>query len=331
LEVESVPNNSEGSDVYQPIIDAVRLAAELCRRVQQTQVIRSEKPDDEGPVTIADYGSQAILCRAISVAYPNDAILAEEQSVQFLEGVAAPQRNQIVGLVGEILGESVSEADIIRWLDHGRGRIADRMWAVDPIDGTKGFLAGRRYTIAVGLLVNNQAVDSVMGAPGYPDPSGQGKLFYTDKSAAHMQSMAGGETQHIHVSARTAADPIIAAESVESKHTAHGVNSRAYEAGGLKSVLIERLDGQDKYCMIACGDADVYLRVSPNRDYRHKTWDHAAGIALIQAAGGVVSDLDCAPIVFSPDGTLGNQYIIVSNGLIHQNVLDGLRIALKDR
>lgn len=315
--------------MFQPIIDAVRLAAQLCRRVQQTQIAHSEKPG-EGPVTIADYGSQAILCRAIGLAYPSDAILAEEQSAHFMDGLAESQRREVVKLVGTILGEIVSEADIVRWLDHGRGQVADRTWAVDPIDGTKGFLAGRRYTIAVGLLVNNQAVDAVMGSPGYPDPSGQGKLFYTDNGTAYMQSMVGGEARAIYVSARTADDVIVAAESVESKHANHSFISRTYETSGIKSIHIERLDGQDKYSMIACGDADLYLRVSPDPNYRHKTWDHAAGVALIHAAGGTVTDLENAPIDFSPGSTLGNRFIIVSNGLIHQHVLEGLSNALNE-
>src|SRR5215212_334641 len=86
----------------EPIINAVRQASNLCRQVQHIHVIHSEKPGRE-PVTIADYGSQAILCRAISLAFPDDGIVAEEQSEQFLNGTAAPQREQVVKLVSEIL------------------------------------------------------------------------------------------------------------------------------------------------------------------------------------------------------------------------------------
>jgi len=315
--------------VYQQIIDAVRLAAELCRRVQQTQVISSEKPG-EGPVTIADYGSQAILCRAISKAYPNDAILAEEQAAQFLAGVADSQRASIVNLVNAMLNEKISEADIVGWLEYGRGRAAERTWAIDPLDGTNGYLAARRYTIAAGLLVNSQAVEAVMGSPGYPDPGAQGKLFFTVDGAAYMQSMTGGQPQRIYVSDRTAADGVIAVESFETLHADHTFISRVYEASRIKLIRAERVDGQDKYCMVACGDADVYLRVSPDRNYRHKTWDHAAGVALVQAAGGMVTDLDGAPIDFSPGSTLRNRFIVVSNRQIHQNVLDGLRASLTD-
>src|SRR5271165_5168721 len=145
-----------------PVIDAVELAATLCRRVQPGHIPHSEKAGSE-PVTIADYGSQAILCRAISLAYPDDAILAEEQTTNFLNGTPEVQRAHVVQLVSETLGLSVSEGDIAGWLDYGRDRTSVRRWTIDPIDGTKGFLALRRYTIAVGLIVNNQPVDAVMG------------------------------------------------------------------------------------------------------------------------------------------------------------------------
>src|SRR5579871_4866313 len=70
-----------------PIFTAVRQAADLTRRVQQKHLVSSAKDtgDHVEPVTIADYGSQAILCRAIADAYPDDAVLAEEHGSQFGE------------------------------------------------------------------------------------------------------------------------------------------------------------------------------------------------------------------------------------------------------
>ena len=307
-----------------PIIQAVQQAAALCRLVQQRHIVASEKPGKE-PVTIADYGSQVILGRAISLAYPNDSILAEEKAAHFLEGVAEAQRHQVLALVSEVLGEAIAEADFVRWLEHGRGRQSDRVWAIDPIDGTLGFMAMRRYTIAVGLLLNNQPLEAVMGAPGYPDEAGQGKLFYTDGGKAFAQSMNGSNPIPIHVSYTGSNGPVIIVESFESSHAAHDLMADLYGAMAFGEYRIERLDGQDKYCMVACGDADLYLRVSPDTQYKHKSWDHAAGIALVQAAGGQVTDANNQPISFLPEGVLGNQYLIASNGRLHQNVLAGMR------
>jgi 3'(2'), 5'-bisphosphate nucleotidase len=311
-----------------PIIQAVQQAAALCHLVQQRHIVASEKTGKE-PVTIADYGSQAILGRAIGIAYPDDAILAEEKAAHFLEGVAENQRQQAITLVSEVLGQAVSENDFVRWLEHGRGRQTDRIWAVDPIDGTMGFMAMRRYTIAVGLLVNGQPVEAVMGAPGYPDEAGAGKLFYTEGGKAFSQAMNGGHLKPIHVSTHRSTDPVTAVESFETSHAAHDLMGELYGSMGFAAHNIERLDGQDKYCMVACGDADLYLRISPDAHYRHKSWDHAAGIALVLAAGGRVTDIDNRPITFLPDGVLGNQYVIADNDLIHQNVLSGMSRTLR--
>ncbi len=81
-----------------PMFTAVRQSADLTRRVQQIHLAHSQKEGKE-PVTIADYGSQAILCRAISAAFPDDAVLAEERGSQFVELVPDDQRAEIVRLV----------------------------------------------------------------------------------------------------------------------------------------------------------------------------------------------------------------------------------------
>ncbi len=104
-----------------PIFAAVRQAADLTRRVQQIHLAHSQKEGKE-PVTIADYGSQAILCRAISRAYPDDAVLAEEHGSQFGELLPDDQRAEIVRLVADVIGEEVSEDQVKGWLDHGRDR-----------------------------------------------------------------------------------------------------------------------------------------------------------------------------------------------------------------
>src|ERR1700694_4378027 len=115
----------------QPILTAVRQAADLTRRVQQKHLIHSQKEGSE-PVTIADYGPQAILCRAIRTAFPDDAVIAEEHADQFSTLLPTDQRAAIIHLVSEVLGENLSEDQITGWLDHGRGVEAEHSWVIDP-------------------------------------------------------------------------------------------------------------------------------------------------------------------------------------------------------
>jgi 3'(2'), 5'-bisphosphate nucleotidase len=304
-----------------PILDAVRLAADLTRRVQQLHLVGSEKTGQE-PVTIADYGSQAILCRAISRAYPEDAVLAEERADQFVTLVSAADRAHIVQLVCGVLGETVTETDLVMWLEHGRGKEAERTWIIDPVDGTKGFIAMRRYAIAVGALEHGLPVAGVIGCPGYHD----GLLFHAQGSKAYMQHLSGGKVHRIAVSqtSKHAQDPRVV-ESIENSHADHEGALRVLDAAGITSPSLERIDGQDKYAMVACGDADLYLRLPREAKPKHKVWDHIAGTALVQAAGGMVTDLDGSPLDFSLGMILErNKGMVVSNGHLHGRILDAL-------
>lgn len=302
---------------FTPMLEAVCRAAQLCQRVQETQVRGVEKPGRE-PVTIADYGSQAILCQALTQYFPNDAVIAEEQGEHFLNMLSAEQRQHVAKLVGDTLQRVVTPEDIVRWLDHGRGRTAQRIWVIDPIDGTKGFLAGRHYTIALGLLEAYLPVAGVLGCPGY----GEGKLVYALNGEARRVGLTGGMPERIHVSMRTPQERFHVVESVEQQHAAHDVMQQIYEQAGITNREVLRVDGQDKYALIASGDADLYLRISPKVDYRERVWDHAAGVAVITAAGGTVTDKDGKPLDFSMGEKLtNNMSVIVSNGRAHDHIV----------
>lgn len=315
---------------YQPILQAVRQAALLCQQVQEHYLTSSEK-DGREPVTLADYGAQALLGRALSRAYPDDAVVAEESGAQFVELVPEEGREAVIGLLSEILGEEVRTADVVRWLDHGQGRPAERTWVIDPIDGTKGFLALRSYVIAVGLLdAARQPVGGVIGAPGYPHQAG-GAIFTAQGGAAFAQPLSGGVVRRIHVSGHTTPETVRALESLEKSHTNHERMARVREAAGLGRAHLQQLDSMEKYARIAAGEAELYLRLPRLHSTRpFMIWDHAAGTALVQAAGGRVSDVDGSPLDFRQGNALRNQGIIVSNGAIHERILAAVQRVLAE-
>ncbi|MEP7290707.1 MAG: inositol monophosphatase family protein, partial [Chloroflexota bacterium] len=243
-----------------PIFAAVRQAADLTRRVQQLHLVNSQKAGRE-PVTIADYGAQAILCRAISQAFPGDAVMAEEHADQFSTLLPDEQRAEIIRLVGEVLGEPVSEAQVKGWLDYGRGVEAERTWLIDPVDGTKGFIAMRRYSIAVALLDGGIPVAGVLGSPGYPTPDGRGLLFHAQRGAAYVELISGGKANRIAVSTRSKPGQLKVVQSVERDHAHLELMAKIYAQLGIGEGQVEGIDSQDKYAMIACGDADLLLRL----------------------------------------------------------------------
>jgi 3'(2'), 5'-bisphosphate nucleotidase len=314
----------------EPIFEAVRRAAVLCHEVQRHYLIENSKSEKE-PVTIADYGSQALICEAISRVFPNDAVLAEESGQQFLTLVDDDQRQQIVQLISTVMGRSVTESDVVGWLDFNTDIKAARTWVIDPIDGTKGFLAMRHFAIAVGLLEDGQVTSGVMGCPGYPGYD-RGALFYAQNGKTFVEPMTGGEAKQVFASKITEPSQVRVLESVEKSHASHDRMERVRAAAGLSDSVLERIDSQEKYARIAAGDGELYLRLPRlNSENRHMSWDHAAGAALVYASGAKVTDIDGSPLDFTQGRRLSNnQGMIVSNGAIHDRVLEAVAQVLKE-
>ncbi len=306
----------------QPMIDAARQAAALCREVQMRYLASESVAQKAGaePVTIADYGAQAIICRAISQAFPDDAIIAEEGGSQFAELISSGDQQTVSELIGAVLGEPVSVAQVVQWLDYGQERSAARTWVIDPIDGTKGFIALRQYAIAIGLLIDGQVREGVMATPGYHD---QGAIFYTADGGTFAEALSGGSAQQVHASQRTEPASLVALESFEKAHSSQSLTEQLRERAGFGAAQVIRIDSQEKYAQVAAGDADIYLRLpNPGNTRPHMSWDHAAGVALVQAAGGVVSDVDGSPLDFTHGKTLAaNKGMIVANPRIHAQLV----------
>lgn len=313
----------------EPIKQAVRRAVALCVTVQQHHLVANEKVGAE-PVTIADYGSQALICEAISREFPNDAVLAEESGAQFVEVVDAAQRGEIVGLIAVTLGHTVTEDDVVGWLDYGKGAASNRTWVIDPIDGTKGFLGLRHYAVAVGIVEDGQPVGGVMGCPAYPGYEG-GALLWTWGGEVWIEPISGGEAKQVRASVLADPTHIRIMESVEKSHAAFDRMAKVREYAGMVDSPFERIDSMEKYARIAAGDGELYLRLPRTGSGRpHAAWDHAAGVALVLAGGGRATDVDGSPLDFSKGRNLPNQGMVVSNGVIHDRVLAAVQQLLEE-
>ncbi len=102
--------------------------------------------------------------------------------------------------------------------------------------------------------------------------------------------------------------------SVEAAHGNQALLQAVIDRAGLGGGWV-RLDSQVKYGAIACGLAEVYLRPRSRPEYRDCIWDHAAGTAVVEAAGGRVNDLDGRPLDFTRGTRLeGNRGAGLLNG-----------------
>ncbi len=310
------------------------LVAEVCaltRRVQQEVVANADSltKGDRSPVTLADLTVQAVIGHRLAERFSTDAFLAEEDSGSL---DASPAMAEKVGaLVRSVIPELDGKA-IATTLDRGShpGGAEGRHWVLDPVDGTKGFLRGQQYAIALALVDRGKVVVGALGCPNLPAPgergNGDGWIFHATRSAgAWATPVAGGGAAPATVDSISDSGQAVFCESVEAAHAAHSVQAGIARRLGITAEPY-RIDSQCKYAVLARGEASIYLRLPRDENYREKVWDHAAGAIVIESAGGRVSDLDGNPLDFSKGRKLATgRGIVATNGLLHEQVLKACR------
>ena len=297
------------------VTDACRIAEAVGRTLTNADHMRKS---DRSPVTVADFGIQAVVNAHLRAAFPHDCIIAEEDSAELGRPENAALLASVSTQVARVMPK-LTAAKILRAIDHGNDQhgAPERFWTLDPVDGTKGFLRGDQYAIALALIEDGLPVLGVLACPRL---GGTGAIFGAIRGAGAFR-LDQGERKPIHVSKRPGASDAIFCESFESGHSAHSVSARVIKTLGTTAAPI-RLDSQAKYALVATGEGDVYLRLPTREDYREKIWDHAAGALLVEAAGGRVTDIHGKSLDFSRGNTLAaNQGIIATNGLLHDAVL----------
>ena len=309
---------------------AVAKAASLCSEAQaDLQSIGSLDKADQSPVTIADFGAQALVLNSLAKAFPNDPATGEEDASELLKHEHAKLLEEIVRRVRQV-EPSLDQPSIISAIERGShpGGSSGRFWTLDPIDGTKGFLRGDQYAIALGLIENGEVVVGVLGCPNWPidpfDPDSEcGCLLFAAKSQGAFQSPLDDLEKKAPIACDRISDPAeaIFCESVESGHTAHGRSARILETLDSKSTPF-RMDSQCKYAAVSRGQASVYLRLPTRPGYEEKIWDHAAGYLILTESGGHVTDTFGDPLDFSQGQTLkNNKGILATSGQVFEPVL----------
>ncbi|ROT34886.1 3',5'-bisphosphate nucleotidase [Sodiomyces alkalinus F11] len=339
---------------------AVQRATLLTKRVFHEKAKGTVDKSDKSPVTIGDFGAQALIIAALRHNFPDDAIVAEEEAAQLR---ADPNlADQIWSLVRdtrlpdpaaeELLGGSVPNLDaMLDLIDRGNspGGAHGRIWAIDPIDGTKGFLRGGQYAVCLALLVDGQVQVGVLGCPNLPiddsaplsadigvdasDEDGRGVLFSAVRGGGAHSAPLSAPTAAKPISMRPVSDMTAATfcESVEAAHSAHGDQAEIARRLGISRPSV-RMDSQSKYGSIARGAGDIYLRLPVKATYQEKIWDHAAGDLIVREAGGQVTDVDGKALDFSVGRTLANNKgVVAAPAAVHGEVLKAVQDVLRQK
>ncbi len=314
-------------------LKAVHQATSIVRLVQAEMVTPALTKEDRSPVTIADFASQAVVGRLLAEAFPSDLMIAEEDSTALQAPDAADALDAVAYFVGEYAPDATAN-EVCAWIDQGRTDHAARFWTLDPIDGTKGFLRGDQYAVALALVENGKAQIGVLGCPSLvsaskSDLAGPGSLVIAVRGQGTWTTSleAPGNYERLYVS--TQANPVEARllRSFESGHTNVSQIDLFAQALDIQADPV-KMDSQAKYAVLAAGRGELMLRLlsTEKPKYKEKIWDQAAGSLVLEEAGGCLSDLDGNPLDFTTGRMLtNNRGILASNRVLHDAALKALR------
>jgi 3'(2'), 5'-bisphosphate nucleotidase len=248
-----------------------RQAGELAREFQSAGLSVERKAGNE-PVTEADRQANALLVLGLSTAFPEDGLLSEE----------AP--------------------------DDGSRLSRERVWMVDPIDGTKDFIRGESgFAVMIGLLVGDRPALGVVY-----QPVGD-RLYWAVSGHGAFTTVGGGAPERLHVS--DISDPA-QIRMVASKSHREAVIDKVRAELGITDELNVGSVGL-KLGLIARGDRDLYVNPSGHS----KLWDVCGPEAILVEAGGRLTDARGVPLAYRGQA-LGNlRGLIASNGRVHDEVV----------
>ena len=151
-------------------VESVLKACKLCQSIQSMHLSRGViTKSDRSPVTVADFGAQALISDHLKTSFTDVVLIAEEDARLLSQQENADLKEAVTTHVRHF-SPHLSERQILEAINLGSGKIVPkgRFWVLDPVDGTKGFLRGDQYAVALALVDGGQVVLGVLGCPKLP-------------------------------------------------------------------------------------------------------------------------------------------------------------------
>jgi 3'(2'), 5'-bisphosphate nucleotidase len=259
---------------------------ELARRAGEAALafyggpLRVDHKDEfDEPVTQADRAVNELIVRHLRETFPEDGVLAEES------------------------------------VDTARRIGRERVWMIDPIDGTKGFIAGTGdFAVQIGLAVAGRAALGVLYAPAtdvlYWAARGHGSWVLRPTSEAEGEA----RPERLRVSGET---DLARARLAESRSHRGPKMDEVVRALGVKAEVRSHSVGI-KVGLLVERQADLYIHMSP----KTKQWDTCAPEAVLAEAGGRMTDLWGGPLEYNTPDVLNRNGVVASNGATHARVIE---------
>ena len=241
-------NKSDLKSLAENLIETFHYAGKESIKLYE-KGLKIEIKEDKSPVSNGDLKVNELISNKISQLTPNIPIISEET-------VDLKKKNQ-----------------------------SKIFWLIDPIDGTKEYIAGKdEYTLNAGLIINTVPVLGLVGVPK------KRKLFYS-YSPGESYLIEDNKTKKINCEKKQPKNQIVALSSVIkpsdmifNKLKEHNVTS------------IVKMASSYKFCVIANGEYDIYAAKE-----RANEWDYAAGHAIAQNAGAVIKTLEGKPFLYGKE------------------------------
>lgn len=265
-------------------IALARLAGVRILEFYALEIIAEEKMGADNftePVTIADKTASRIIVEGLQKTFPADGILSEE------------------------------EIDVPERMDKAR------VWIIDPIDGTWGFIKkDGDFGVQIGLAENGEVIAGVVYLPFHDI------LYSASKNQGAFCSENGGAPKRLEVSVKTHYTEMNLASS--RNHRSPKMH-RIIEDFGFRQE-IQRGSVGLKVGLIAQQIADLYIHLSP----RTKYWDTCAPQIILEEAGGRMTDLFGFPLTYNLTDVQNHNGILATNGVAHEEVVIRLKPILSE-
>jgi 3''-Phosphoadenosine 5''-phosphosulfate (PAPS) 3''-phosphatase len=266
-------------------IDLARNASKTILEFYALEIVAEEKLGVDNlyePVTIADKTASRIIVDGLAQHFPDDAIFSEEEPDELKKRLAAR-----------------------------------RVWFIDPIDGTAGFIKkDGDFAVQIGLAERGEPILGVVLLPFH------NLLYYAVKGGGAYVESSDGTPKSIHVSERT---------DFREMHLAVSRNHRSRITAQIKKDFglageVQRGSVGLKIGLITEQVCDLYIHPSP----RTKFWDTCGPQIILEEAGGKLTDVFGYPIRYDIADVQNHNGIFASNGAIHDRTVKRLRPILNE-
>ena len=241
-------NRDELKKIAENLIDTFNIAGQESIDLYK-KGLKIEIKEDKSPVSNGDLRANELITKRINELMPNIPVVSEET------------------------------------VDIKIKNTAKVFWLIDPIDGTREYIAGKdEYTLNAALVVNTIPVLGVVGVPK------KNRLFYS-YAPGESYLIESGKTKKINCQKKQPKGRIVALSSALKPSDIILNKLKEYDVN-----LIVKMASSYKFCVIATGEYDIYAARE-----RANEWDYAAGHAIAQNAGAIIKTLDEKPFLYGKE------------------------------